>query len=106
MSEAQPTSAECATWMKALGEPLRLEIVRLLVAGPRTVSALAEALDVEMTTASHHLQVLFHAGLVKVQKDGRFSVYQINPEFLRNNGSAKLATLDFGCCQVQMKPNP
>lgn len=96
-----PSASECAKWLKALGEPIRLEIVRSLLTGPLTVTALTEALDTELATASHHLQVLLHAGLVRVEKTGRFSNYSLNPEFLKHR-SAKDGTLDFGCCRFNI----
>lgn len=97
-----PSTSECAVWLKALAEPLRLEIVQLLVEAPRTVTAIAEGLGVEMSTASHHLQVMLHAGLVEVTKEGRYSVYRINSEFLQKDTAQQLATLDFGCCKFQL----
>jgi DNA-binding transcriptional ArsR family regulator len=100
MSNDLPTSSECAKWLKALGEPLRLEIVRELLNGPLSVTAISEAVGVEMVIASHHLQVLLHAGLVCVEKEGRFSVYRLNPEFLATR-SRHGNTFDFGCCRFE-----
>ena len=101
----QPSSSQCAGWLKALGEPLRLQIVQLLLQEPKTVTAISESLGVEMTTASHHLQVMLHAGLVEVTKQGRFSLYRLNDEFLQKENSRQLPTLDFGCCRFQLPPS-
>src|SRR5262245_41818231 len=48
-------SEECAELLKALSEPLRLRIVDVLRHGPLTVSDIAEFLEVELVTVSHHL---------------------------------------------------
>lgn len=100
MSEI-PNTNDCAKWLKALGEPIRLQIVQALLNGPLTVTAITEAVQVEIATASHHLQVLLHAGLVLVEKQGRFSVYQLNPEFLAKRASNQ-QTFDFGCCKFEL----
>ncbi|PZW27451.1 helix-turn-helix protein [Thermosporothrix hazakensis] len=51
---------------KALGEPLRLQIINLLQERAATTIQLAEALQLPTSTVAHHLQVLVKAGLVKV----------------------------------------
>ncbi len=103
MNELSNTS-RCAAWLKALAEPNRLEILQLLVNGPKTVTALSENLGVEMAAASHHLQVLLHAGLVEMSKQGRFVVYRMNPSILLKSGPKHGFTLDFKCCRFHMEP--
>ena len=99
-TSADGDSAVCANYLKALGDPVRLQIVRALQFSPLTVSDLTECLDIEMPNVSHHLRVLFHANLVTVKKDGKFSYYQLNKEFLKSRSVVK--TLDFGCCKVEL----
>ncbi len=74
VSEAKPGDGYqtdiCANLLKALGEPLRLRIVDILRQGERTVSDIAEVLEVELVTASHHLQILKHAQLVDPHREG------------------------------------
>lgn len=96
----QPDAETCAGYLKALGDPCRLKIVRALQAGPMSVSDLTTLLETEMANVSHHLRVLFHAGLVKTERDGRFIYYHLNQEFLCS-GTLKQA-LDFGCCQLDL----
>lgn len=62
---------------KALGSPKRLELLDLLVQGPRSVEALAAAAGQGLTTCSAHLQVLRHAGLVTTERDGTRVVYSL-----------------------------
>lgn len=90
----------CANYLKALGDPHRLQIARALQSGPMSVSDLAMLLELEIANVSHHLRVLFHAGLVKTERDGRFIYYQLNRDFL-SNGKLKQA-LDFGCCKIEL----
>ena len=48
---------------KALGNPLRLELLEFLAQGERTVDALAGEVGTTMANASQHLQALREAGL-------------------------------------------
>ncbi|MEY4179936.1 MAG: Transcriptional repressor SdpR [Planctomycetota bacterium] len=93
--------AQCATYLKALADPIRLRLVRALQHGPMTVSDLAELLETELANISHHLRVLFHADLVTIRKDGKFSYYELNREFIANQAVAK--TLHLGCCKIDLR---
>jgi DNA-binding transcriptional ArsR family regulator len=96
----------CAEQLKALSEPLRLRIVTHLRSGSKSVSELAELLDAEMVTVSHHLQILRHAHLVKTQRRGRFVLYRLHEEVFRPSESAKECEhLDLGCCRLEL-PKP
>jgi len=66
---------EIASVMSALGDPRRLEILDLLSQCKRNVETLAGMLDVGITTASHHLQILKRARLVESTKIGRYVYY-------------------------------
>ncbi|MCY3004468.1 MAG: metalloregulator ArsR/SmtB family transcription factor [Planctomycetota bacterium] len=91
----------CATFLKALGDPVRLQIVNALQYCPLTVSDLVELLDIEMPNVSHHLRVLFHAQLVTMEKEGKFNYYRLNPAFASGRSIAK--SLDFGCCKINLR---
>lgn len=93
--------AQCATYLKALGDPVRLRLVRALQHGPMTVTDLAELLETELPNISHHLRVLFHADLVTIRKDGKFSYYELNREFIANQSVAR--TLNLGCCKIDLR---
>lgn len=66
--------------LKALGEPRRVEILRLLRAGPRAVGEIAAEVDVSQQAASQHLALLSKAGLVEARREGTRSLYSIKPE--------------------------
>jgi DNA-binding transcriptional ArsR family regulator len=104
MSSEDPNTAQttaCASYLKALGDPIRLQIVRALQAGPLSVSDLGELLGIEMANVSHHLRVLFHAHLVTTRRDGKFIYYHLNEQFLKARSVAK--SLDFGCCKIDLR---
>lgn len=62
---------------KALGEPRRIELLRLLHKGPRAVGDLALAVDITQQAVSQHLAVLDRAGLVEAKRAGTRNVYAI-----------------------------
>lgn len=71
---------DVALALKALGEPRRVEILRLLRGGARAVGELAAELDVTQQAASQHLAVLSSAGLVEARREGTKSLYSVRPE--------------------------
>jgi DNA-binding transcriptional ArsR family regulator len=70
--------------LKALAEPRRQQILRLVRAGPRSVGEIAEGIDVTQQAVSQHLQVLKDAGLVAVRRDGTRRLYVIRPDGLES----------------------
>jgi DNA-binding transcriptional ArsR family regulator len=89
-----------AAVLKALGEPRRVEILRLLREGPRAVGEIAADVDVTQQAVSQHLAVLDAAGLVEARREGTKNVYAIKPdgfapveEFVRTFWEPRLATL-------------
>lgn len=96
---------QCAAYFKALAEPLRLQIVKALQAGPLSVSDLAIVLEQEVGTVSHHLRVLFHADLVVTEREGKFIYYSLSSEIHKLRGrTKKTGSLDFGCCKLEIGP--
>jgi DNA-binding transcriptional ArsR family regulator len=91
---------QTATALKALGEPRRVEILRLLRDGPRAVGEIAAKVAVSQQAVSQHLAVLGQAGLVEARKVGTRSLYAIRPdgfapveEFVRSFWAPRLAAL-------------
>jgi DNA-binding transcriptional ArsR family regulator len=76
------TSAEDV--LKALAEPRRQQILRLVRVTPRSVGEIAEQVDITQQAVSQHLQVLRDAGLVAVRQDGTRRLYVIRPEGLES----------------------
>ncbi len=61
----------------ALGDPRRLDIVRVLLEGPCTVLEIARQTELRQPLVSHHLSVLVQAGIATARKDGRFRHYRL-----------------------------
>src|SRR5581483_2034725 len=66
---------------RALGEPTRLEIMRLIAAQPAPVCVcdIVERFPLQQPTISHHLKVLREAGLVTVSRRGVWAYYAPEP---------------------------
>ncbi|TGQ08586.1 MULTISPECIES: metalloregulator ArsR/SmtB family transcription factor [unclassified Mesorhizobium] len=62
---------------KALGHPLRLEMIEHLAQGARSVDALAAKLGQPVANISQHLQSLRRAGIVLAERDGKFVHYSL-----------------------------
>jgi DNA-binding transcriptional ArsR family regulator len=56
--------------LQALGDPMRLQIVRLLASADGPIACHEMGLPVAKSTGSHHLKVLREAGVVTAQVDG------------------------------------
>lgn len=67
---------------KAIAEPRRREILRLLGAGELSAGDIASRFDVTQPAISQHLSVLAEAGLVVVRKEGTKRMYRAVPRRL------------------------
>jgi DNA-binding transcriptional ArsR family regulator len=63
---------------RALADPTRREILRLLRAGPRTSGEIAGRFDSSWPTISRHLAVLRDAGLIVAERNGQEIHYELN----------------------------
>lgn len=72
-----------AAGLKVLADPVRLRILGLIRTSPerrvRTLDLAAE-LGITQPTITHHLGVLFEAGFVARERDGRQTWYSIAPD--------------------------
>ena len=64
---------------RALAEPNRLQIVELLLGGPRPVGDMVDQLGLRQPQVSKHLRVLSNAGLVDVRVDAQRRIYALRP---------------------------
>jgi len=72
-------------FFRALGDRTRLWILNLLRVREMCVCEIMVALGLTQPTASHHLNLLEHAGLVRHRKEGKWVFYSIaDPELLQN----------------------
>jgi ArsR family transcriptional regulator, arsenate/arsenite/antimonite-responsive transcriptional repressor len=63
---------------KALADPTRREILRLLREGEKTAGELAERFDMAKPSVSHHFSVLKQAGLITARREGQQIHYSLN----------------------------
>src|SRR6059058_6157329 len=78
----EPASEEIAleSVFQALGDPVRLEIVRKLNAADEAKACGTFDLPVGKSTASHHFKVLREAGLIRQRLDGRERLTELRLE--------------------------
>jgi ArsR family transcriptional regulator, nickel/cobalt-responsive transcriptional repressor len=69
-----------ADTMFALSTPSRVLILGCLLAGPRSVSDITEALGMEQSAVSHQLRVLREHQLVRAERAGRSRLYALYDE--------------------------
>ena len=93
-------AGELARSFAALADPARLRLFSLIAAQPEgevCACALVEPLGRSQPTVSHHLRVLYEAGLVDREKRGTWVWYRARPErleALRSNLAAMSAAAD------------
>jgi DNA-binding transcriptional ArsR family regulator len=63
---------------KALSDPTRREILRILSRGEQTAGALAEPFAMTKPSLSHHFAVLKDAGLIRSRREGQQIVYSLD----------------------------
>src|SRR4051794_28438757 len=80
------TAAVLAPAFKALGDPVRLQLMSMIASAPDgeiCVCDLTPAFDLSGPTISHHLKTLREAGLVTAQRRGTWVYYRAQPQILR-----------------------
>ena len=77
-------AARLAEIAKALGDPIRLQLVDVLRlhAGKVCVCELQPLFEVSQPTLSHHLRKLRDAGLIDVERRGLWAYYYVLPNAL------------------------
>lgn len=70
MTEGNDAYRRRASILSALANPARLHMVDILAGGGRTVGDLSEAVGLDISTVSRHLEKLRNAGLVLDRREG------------------------------------
>ncbi len=66
--------------LKALADPLRLQVLEVLGGGERCVCDLTAELGLAQSKLSFHLKVLKEAGLLTDRQEGRWIYYRLQSE--------------------------
>jgi ArsR family transcriptional regulator len=89
IAPARPTvdadsAARLAGYAKALGDPVRVQLVDVLAAHPGQLCAceLLPLFDIAQSTLSHHLKTLADAGILEGTRQGLFVHYLVRPDAL------------------------
>ncbi len=68
------------TQLKALADPVRLQIIDMLSCMDLCACSLLEGLSITQPTLSHHMKILINSQLVTSSKRGTWVYYSINHE--------------------------
>jgi DNA-binding transcriptional ArsR family regulator len=68
--------------LRALADPHRRQILRLVRGGELAAGEIASHFDATQQAVSHHLQVLAKAGLLSERRDGVRRLYALDPQGL------------------------
>ena len=80
-NELAPT--QMSKLLKAVGEPLRMEIIQHLSEGECCVCDLMEKTGLTQSRLSFHLKVLKDSGIITDRQSGRWVYYKLNLEALQ-----------------------
>ncbi|EHP70194.1 MAG: metalloregulator ArsR/SmtB family transcription factor [Metallosphaera yellowstonensis] len=81
----EPLLTELESFFSALADRTRLEIVLLLLRKEgASVQDMVKELGKSQSLISHHLSCLRNCGIVKMEKRGKFSVYTLNGETVKD----------------------
>jgi DNA-binding transcriptional ArsR family regulator len=73
-------SAEKHDVFRAIADPTRREVLRLLAENERPISEITLHFSMSRTAVTKHLQILTEAELISGRKEGREKIYQLHPE--------------------------
>ncbi|MBI2821604.1 MAG: winged helix-turn-helix transcriptional regulator [Acidobacteria bacterium] len=68
--------------LKTLGHPTRLEIIKYLQEGERSVAEIQNHLRLIQSMTSQHLRLMYKRGIVKFRREGTTCYYSIANEFI------------------------
>jgi ArsR family transcriptional regulator, arsenate/arsenite/antimonite-responsive transcriptional repressor len=66
------------TLFKAIADPQRRKILKLLQKGPLTAGQIAEQFDISKSSLSYHFNVLKEADLVRCERQSLEQLYSLN----------------------------
>jgi ArsR family transcriptional regulator, arsenate/arsenite/antimonite-responsive transcriptional repressor len=83
---------------KAIADPQRRKLLKLLQGGPLTAGRIAEEFDISKSSLSYHFNILKDADLIRSERQGQEQLYSLNTSVFE---SAAALLLD-----LFQKPSP
>ena len=80
MEREQLSQIQTDTALRALAEPNRVAILKLINSKERPAGEIAEHFKTTRSAVSQHLRVLSDAGLLHERRDGTRRLYRVRPE--------------------------
>ena len=77
---AKQSAADVTVCLKAISDPTRLLMMKLVESNELCVCQFVEMFDMSQPAISQHLRKLKHAGLVKENRRGQWRFYSVNPD--------------------------
>lgn len=75
---------DIAEFLKAVGHPTRVKIIKYLAEGERCVKDVWQELGIPQSTASQHISILKNAGIISFRRAGVKICYKIeNPKAVK-----------------------
>jgi DNA-binding transcriptional ArsR family regulator len=78
-----PHAGSASDVFHAIADDTRRALLDRLSSGEEAATSLSVAFHISQPAVSQHLKVLRHAGLVAERREGRFRLYRLQPEALR-----------------------
>ena len=75
-------STRAAELFHALSDPIRVDVVAMLMDGERCVCDLMDDLGLQQSRLSWHLKALADAGVISGRREGRWNYYSLNKDAL------------------------
>lgn len=75
-------STRAADLFHALSDPIRVDVVAMLLDGERCVCDLMDDLELQQSRLSWHLKTLVDAGIITGRREGRWNYYSLNRDAL------------------------
>jgi len=72
-----PIEEDHARFLRCVGEPTRLQIVKVLAEGEKCVGELASVLNKEQSLISHHLRAFKECNIVKERQEAQKVYYKL-----------------------------
>jgi len=103
-----PVMRNIVTFSRALADPTRWRIIRLVMADALCVCELADILEMPQSSVSSHVQIIRKADLLESEKCGKWTYFRIHRDSLRPIqalaeffGNAKDPILEADCVRAR-----